>query len=117
MSASRQSSKSRICCLKPRALVFDTTFDSCTIQKDARIKENSEDYWPFEIGPRTHHADRWDLYFNEEEDTAIAVEQGQLAYGTYLVNLRLSKIGLKARFLRKTGALTNGYIIRPMGAK
>ncbi|KAJ2991058.1 hypothetical protein NUW58_g2664 [Xylaria curta] len=116
MSASSQSNEWRICCLKPRALVYDTTFGSCTIKKDQKIKENSEDYWPFKFGPRTRRADTWDLYLNREEDKAIAVEPNQSpGNATYLANLRLSNLGLKGRFLRKAGALSSGYVIRPLG--
>ncbi|KAJ8125378.1 hypothetical protein O1611_g8261 [Lasiodiplodia mahajangana] len=115
MSDSKQSTKSRICCLKPRAIVFDTTFGCSTIQNEKKVMENSEDYWPFELGPRKCRADTWDIYLNPEEDAAIAVESNKSpGNGTYLASLRLGH-GFKVRFLRKAGALSSGYVIRPMG--
>ncbi|KAH8160213.1 hypothetical protein CIB48_g8034 [Xylaria polymorpha] len=77
-----------------------------------------EDYWQFEFGPRTRHADTWDLYLNLEEDMAIAVEPNQSpGDATYLANLRLSNLGFRGRLLRKAGALSSGYVIRPLGPK
>ncbi|KAI1116629.1 hypothetical protein F5Y14DRAFT_50918 [Nemania sp. NC0429] len=83
-------------------------------------RKDSENYWPFELGPRTRRADTWDLYYKRKEDTAIAVEPNQSpGHGdaTYLVNLRLGNLGLKGKFLRKAGALNSGYAIRPLGPK
>ncbi|KAI0096141.1 hypothetical protein GGR51DRAFT_49404 [Nemania sp. FL0031] len=116
MSASSRSIKPRICCLEPRALVFDTTTGPCTIKKEKRVKEHSEDYWPFELGPRKRRDDTWDVYLNPEEDGVIVVESNKSpGNGTYLASLRLRQLSLRGKFLRKAGALRSGYVIRPMG--
>ncbi|TRX92715.1 hypothetical protein FHL15_006389 [Xylaria flabelliformis] len=82
--------------------------------KDKKVQENSEDYWAFKFGPRTRRADTWDLYLSREEDMAIAVAPNQSpGDATYLANLRLGKLGFRGRLLRKAGALSSGYVLRP----
>ncbi|KAI0860404.1 hypothetical protein F4860DRAFT_217403 [Xylaria cubensis] len=114
MSTSSQSNKWHSRCLTQRVLVFDTAFGSCTIMKDKKVKANSEDYWAFKVGPRTRRADTWDLYLNREEDMVIAVAPNQSpGDAIYLANLRLGNLGFRGRLLRKAGALSSGYVLRP----
>ncbi|KAI1270848.1 hypothetical protein F5Y07DRAFT_384973 [Xylaria sp. FL0933] len=112
------SEKARSCCLKQRALVYDTTFDSCTIKRDKKIRENYEDYWPFQFGPPTTRADSWDLFLDEKADRATAVgSDPPPRTANYVAGLQLSRLGIWGRFLRKTGALNNGYIVRPQAPR
>ncbi|KAI0973988.1 hypothetical protein F4678DRAFT_458776 [Xylaria arbuscula] len=114
MSALSPSEKTRLCCLKQRALVYDTKFDSYTIKTNEKIKENYEDYWSFQIGPPRTRVDSWDIFLNEKADRAIAVGPDLPPKdGIFVAGLQLGKLGVWGRLLRKTGALNNGYIIRP----
>ncbi|KAI0406027.1 hypothetical protein F4802DRAFT_596695 [Xylaria palmicola] len=114
MPTHREAAKTRVCCLRPRAVVYDTYFNSCTVRVDEKIQENYEDYWSFKLGPPRTRADSWDLFLNEKTDRVTAVGPDQRrADGTFVAGLRLSNLGVWGRILRKTGFLSNGYIIRP----
>ncbi|KAI0450267.1 hypothetical protein F5B21DRAFT_440576 [Xylaria acuta] len=114
MSSHNYPEKARVCCLKRRAVVYDTTFHSCTIKIDDKIKENYEDYWSFQLGPPRKRADSWDLFLDEKTDRITAVRPDRpRGDGTLVAGLRLSKLGVWGRLLRKTGVLSTGYIVRP----
>ncbi|KAF2973366.1 hypothetical protein GQX73_g232 [Xylaria multiplex] len=114
MPTHKHSKKTRRCCLKPQALVYDTTVDSYTIKADDKIKENYEDYWSFKLGPPETRTDSWDLFLNEKADCAIAVGQDRPPKDAiFIAGLQLSNLGVWGKILRKTGALNNGYIKRP----
>ncbi|KAI1425680.1 hypothetical protein F5Y12DRAFT_795598 [Xylaria sp. FL1777] len=124
MPTDNNSEKPRRCCLKQRALVYDTTSNSCTIKTDEEIKEitiadkdvllDHEDYLSFHLGPPSTDPDSWDLYVNENEDQAIAVGGAVPPHDAiFVAGLRLNNLGVWGRFLRRTGALNNGYIIKP----
>ncbi|KAI8953191.1 hypothetical protein F4801DRAFT_537744 [Xylaria longipes] len=114
MSSRNRPEKARVCCLKRRAVVYDTTFNSCSIKIDDKIKENYEDYWSFQLGPRKTRADSWDLFLDEETDRITAVGPDlPRRDGALVAGLRLRKLGVWGRILRKTGVLSTGYIVRP----
>ncbi|KAI0912098.1 hypothetical protein F4824DRAFT_191570 [Ustulina deusta] len=114
MAPRSQSKKAHLCCLKQRALVYDTTFDSYTIKTNEKIRENYEDYWSFQLGPPRTRADSWDLFLNEKADRAIAIGTDRPPKDAiFIAGLQLSKLGVWGRLLRRTGVLNNGYIIRP----
>jgi hypothetical protein len=73
-----------------------------------------EDYWPFQLGPPKTRSDSWDLFLDEKKDQAMAVGPDRSPEdGIFVAGLQLSKLGVWGRLLRRTGALSNGYIIRP----
>ncbi|KAI3317964.1 hypothetical protein HD806DRAFT_513253 [Xylariaceae sp. AK1471] len=114
MSTPNSSEKARVCCLKRRALVYDTTFDSYTIKVDDKVQQNYEDYWSFQLGPPGKRSDSWDLFLDEKNDQAMAVgPDRQPGDGIFVAGLELSKLGVWGRLLRRTGVLSTGYIIRP----
>ncbi|KAI0413804.1 hypothetical protein F5X98DRAFT_350754 [Xylaria grammica] len=114
MPTHNRSAIRRRCCLKPRALVYDTEIGSYTIKTDEEIRRNLEDYWPFQLGPPRTRADSWDLFLNEEEDSAIAIGKDLPPKDSvFIAGLRLSNLGVWGKILRKTGTLNKGYIIRP----
>ncbi|KAI1751777.1 hypothetical protein F4782DRAFT_504211 [Xylaria castorea] len=110
----KHSQKARVCRLKRRAVVYDTSFNYCAIKIDDKVKENYEDYWSFQLGPPRTRTDSWDLFLDEKTDRMTAVGPDlPRGNGTFVAGLRLSKLGVWGRILRKTGVLNNGYIIRP----
>ncbi|KAI1317486.1 hypothetical protein F5Y16DRAFT_392730 [Xylariaceae sp. FL0255] len=111
------SNKSSICWLKPRVLIYDPTLGSCTIETDENVKENPDDFWPVTFGPRTHPTDTWELYWkcsNQDEQHAIAIRPNEAPEknADYITRLKLSKLGSWGTFLRRIGALNNGYILK-----
>ncbi|KAI1362680.1 hypothetical protein F5Y08DRAFT_268114 [Xylaria arbuscula] len=113
MPTQRYSAKSRLCCLKQRALVYDLAFNSYTIESNDKVRENYEDYWAFEFGPRTR-SDSWDLFLNEKTDRAIVIGQERPPRdAVYVAGLHLNRLGVWGKFLRRFGALNMGYILRP----
>ncbi|KAH8165621.1 hypothetical protein CIB48_g2614 [Xylaria polymorpha] len=107
------SEKARVCCLKQRAVVYDTTFNSFAIKVDDKVKENYEDYWSFQLGPKTR-TDSWDLFLDEKTDQITAVGPDlPRGDGTLVAGLRLKKLGFWGRLLRTTGVLSTGYLVRP----
>ncbi|KAI8627104.1 hypothetical protein F5Y19DRAFT_444381 [Xylariaceae sp. FL1651] len=114
MAAHEPPEKPRFCCLKRRALVYDTTSGSYTIKVDDIIRQNYEDYWPFQFGPPKTRSDSWDIFLDYRNDKALAVEPHQPPEGgVFLAGLQLNKLGIWGKLLRKAGVLSNGYSIRP----
>ena len=77
------------------------------------ILPDYEDYWAFEFGPRTR-VDSWDLFLDEKTDCAIAIGQERPPEdAVFVAGLHLTKLGVWGKFLRRSGALNVGYVLRP----
>ncbi|KAI0016705.1 hypothetical protein F4780DRAFT_758382 [Xylariomycetidae sp. FL0641] len=112
----QQQSKPRTKWIKRRALVYDSTAGSYTIKTDDRIREADYDaYWAFYLGPCPKtRSDSWDLFLDCEKDKAQAVEPNNPPEDcVFVTGLHLNQLGSWGKFLRKTGVLDGGYILRP----